>query len=106
MIQPVTDQQIRQLLQSDEDQLLNNWNAERGCNARFKKSADVELDLLSADLKAMGIKDDMKDLGSGFCVAGIEAPTNWHAEAIRTTRRRAQIWRRRWALAKPRPLVC
>ena len=29
----------------------------------LKKSADMQLDLSPADLRAMGIKDDMKDLG-------------------------------------------
>ena len=64
MIQPVTDQQIRQLLQSDEDQLLEQLGMRSAVATRdLKKSADVELDLSSADLKAMGIKDDMNDLG-------------------------------------------
>ena len=64
MSRELTDQQIQKLLQSDEDQLLEQLGMRSVVVTHdLTKSAEVQLNLSAADIRAMGIKDDMKDLG-------------------------------------------
>lgn len=61
----ITDQQIQKLLQSDEDQLLEQLGMRSAVVTRdLKRSGDLQLDLAPADIRAMGIKEDMKALGN------------------------------------------
>jgi hypothetical protein len=65
MTQALTNQEIQKLIQSDENQLLEQLGMRSVVvNRDLKKSAEVELNLSTADIRAMGIKDDMKDLGN------------------------------------------
>jgi|KBSMisStandDraft_5_1062788.scaffolds.fasta_scaffold559134_1 hypothetical protein len=60
----ITDQQISELLQSDEDQLLEQLGMRSAVVSRdVTRSADFQLSVKAADIAAMGIKDDMKVLG-------------------------------------------
>ena len=60
----ITDQQINELLQSDEDQLLEQLGMRSAVVSRdVARSADFQLSVKAADIAAMGIKDDMKVLG-------------------------------------------
>lgn len=64
MTSGITDQQIRRLLQSDEDQLLEQLGMRSATVTRdLKRSAEIQLELGPVDLETMGIKDDMKELG-------------------------------------------
>jgi len=60
----ITDQQISELLQSDEDQLLEQLGMRSAVVSRdVTRSADFQLSVKAADIAAMGIKDDMKVVG-------------------------------------------
>jgi hypothetical protein len=63
-MQSISQQQIQKLLQSDEDQLLEQLGMRTAVATRdLSRSAELQPDLTSADVTAMGIKDDMKVLG-------------------------------------------
>lgn len=64
MRQTLNDQEIKLLLQSEEDQLLEQLGMRAAVATRdFKKSAELNPTIVADDVIAMGIKDDLKDLG-------------------------------------------
>jgi hypothetical protein len=64
MTQVISDQQIQSLLQSDEGQLLEQLGMRATVvTTDLKRSADPQVDLSAAEIKAMGAKDNMKALG-------------------------------------------
>ena len=62
--QQLSQQELRDLAEADEDQLLEQLGMRGAVSARdFEKSAQLQPALSGADVTAMGIKDDLKVLG-------------------------------------------
>jgi hypothetical protein len=62
--QTISEAQIQSLVQSDEDQLLEVLGMRSAVVSQdLGRSADPNLSVAPSDLKAMGIKDDLKALG-------------------------------------------
>jgi cytochrome c biogenesis protein CcdA len=64
MTQPISEKQARQLLQSDEDQLLEQLGMRAAAVTRdLALAGDVAPQLVAGDVLAMGVTDDLKALG-------------------------------------------
>lgn len=64
MAQIVPEQEVQRLLQSDEGQLLELLGMRAAVVTRdLPRSAEIQPNVAAADVKTMGIKDDMKELG-------------------------------------------
>ena len=64
MTQTPTEDQIAKLLQSDESQLLEQLGMRSALVTRdLSRSAELQPSVAMQDVLAMGVKDDMKELG-------------------------------------------